>query len=73
MTPDQQRLAGEMRRYWSRFTIGGTPNLAGLEPIPAYDPAAPQVISFRPDGSRLIETYAADHHADFWSTMPQTR
>jgi hypothetical protein len=58
---------------YREVTIGGTPNPAGLEPIPAYDPAAPQVISFRPDGSRLIDTYAADHHADFWSTMPQKR
>ncbi|MEV6427194.1 carboxylesterase family protein [Nocardia sp. NPDC051463] len=70
MSSDQRRLAGEMRRYWSRFTITGSPDPAGLQPIPAYDSAAPQVMSFRPDGSRLVENYAAEHQADFWSTMP---
>ncbi|MEU0505757.1 carboxylesterase family protein [Nocardia sp. NPDC005998] len=69
LTPDQQRLASEMRRYWTRFAIDTSPNPAGLEPIPAYDPAAPLVMSFRPSGNRLIETYAADHRADFWMTL----
>lgn len=67
---DQQRLASEMRRYWGRFTIAGSPDPAGLQPIPAYDSAAPQVMSFRPGGSRLVDNYAAEHQADFWSTMP---
>ncbi|MFQ6397342.1 carboxylesterase/lipase family protein [Nocardia sp. KC 131] len=70
---DQQRLAGDMRRYWSRFTIEGTSNPAGLEPIPAYNAAGPRIISFRPDGSRLIDSYAADHQAEFWSSMPPVR
>ncbi|WP_433684061.1 carboxylesterase/lipase family protein [Nocardia sp. CA-119907] len=69
LTPDQQRLASEMRRYWTRFAIDTRPDPAGLEPIPAYDPAAPLVMSFRPSGSRLIDTYAADHRADFWVTL----
>ncbi|MFQ6331034.1 hypothetical protein ACLMAL_33555 [Nocardia sp. CWNU-33] len=69
-SPDQQRLASEMRRYWARFTIAGSPDPAGLQPIPAYDSAAPQVMSFRPGGSRLVDNYAAEHQADFWSTMP---
>lgn len=74
MTPDQQRLAAEMRRYWGRFTIDACPDPAGLEPIPAYDPAAPLVMSFRPSGNRLIDSYAADHRADFWMPMlPRSR
>ncbi|MFE9320573.1 carboxylesterase/lipase family protein [Nocardia sp. NPDC052278] len=68
-TPDQQRLAAEMRRYWTRFIIEARPDPAGLESIPAYDPAAPLVMSFRPSGSRLIDSYAADHRADFWKPM----
>ncbi|WP_433203480.1 carboxylesterase/lipase family protein [Nocardia sp. CA-107356] len=66
LTPDQLRLATEMRRYWTRFVIDARPNPAGLEPIPTYDPAAPLVMSFRPSGNRLIDSYAADHRADFW-------
>ncbi|WP_330256811.1 carboxylesterase family protein [Nocardia sp. NBC_00565] len=69
MSPDQQRLATEMRRYWTRFAIDGRPSPAGLEPIPAYDPAAPLVMSLRPTGNRLTDSYAADHRADFWSDL----
>ncbi len=69
MSPDQQRLAAEMRRYWTRFTIDTRPDPAGLEPIPAYDRAAPLVMSFRPSGNRLIDSYAADHRVDFWMPM----
>ncbi|MEV6135290.1 hypothetical protein AB0L63_04340 [Nocardia sp. NPDC051990] len=69
MAPDQQRRATEMRRYWRRFTIDARPDPAGPEPIRAYDPAAPPVMSFRRSGNRLIDSYAANHRADFWTSM----
>ncbi|GAB2563520.1 carboxylesterase/lipase family protein [Nocardia heshunensis] len=71
MTPDQQRLQAEMRRYWTRFITAGTPDPQGLPPIPQYSPADPTYISFRPTGNQLTDTFAADHHCAFWNTLPQ--
>ncbi|MGW4248322.1 carboxylesterase family protein, partial [Nocardia sp. NPDC004722] len=71
MTPDQQRLQSEMRRYWTRFITAGTLDPQGSQAIPQYSPDAPTYLSFRPSGSRLTDDFATDHRCAFWDALPQ--
>ncbi|BAW04747.1 carboxylesterase/lipase family protein [Nocardia seriolae] len=71
MTPDQQRLAAEMRRYWAHFVTTTSADPAPLQPIPQYSPNTPTYMSFRPSGNRLTDTFATDHRCAFWSGLPR--
>ncbi|MFI1917382.1 carboxylesterase/lipase family protein [Nocardia sp. NPDC020380] len=69
MSPDQRRLAAEMRRYWMHFVIDHRADPAGLPAIPQYDSGSAQFISFRPAGSVIADSFDADHRCDFWSGL----
>ncbi|WP_196054776.1 carboxylesterase/lipase family protein [Nocardia aurantiaca] len=69
MTPDQQRLQDEMRRYWTRFITAGSADPQGLPAIPRYSESAPAFLSFRPAGNQFSEAFAADHRCEFWSSL----
>ncbi|WP_084478914.1 carboxylesterase/lipase family protein [Nocardia jejuensis] len=70
MSADQRRLADEMRRYWTRFVIGGAPDPAGLEAAPRYDADAPALLRFRQVDSEVSGDFASDHRCDFWQDLP---
>jgi para-nitrobenzyl esterase len=53
-----QRLTAALLAYWSNFARSGDPNGAGLEPWPAYQPAAAQVQEL---GARIGRLRAPDH------------
>ncbi|MFE3732580.1 carboxylesterase/lipase family protein [Nocardia sp. NPDC059154] len=69
MTPDQQRLQDEMRRYWTRFIAAGTADPQGLPAIPQYTTAAPSFLSFRPGGNQFSDAFYADHRCEFWTDL----
>lgn len=70
LTAAQQRLSDEMIGYWSQFVSTGVPGARGAPVWPPVndDPAGPRM-SLRPDGSRVITTFAQDHQCAFWSSL----
>ncbi|MFJ4656981.1 carboxylesterase/lipase family protein [Nocardia sp. NPDC088792] len=68
MTPDQKTLSDQMVRYWSRFVVAGTPDPAGLTAFPAYGPDH-RIMSLRPTGSVVIDSFDAEHQCDFWKAV----
>jgi para-nitrobenzyl esterase len=66
LTAQQERLSDQMMRYWRAFAHHGDPNFEGAPAWPSYGPDQ-QVMQLRTAGaSKVITTYAADHHCDFW-------
>ncbi|MEN3359522.1 MAG: para-nitrobenzyl esterase [Mycobacteriales bacterium] len=75
LTPAQQRLAGAMSGYWSRFIATGNPNGPRLPAWPRYVPAgAPggpvdRIQQLAPTAIGPIGTFAADHRCQFWQRV----
>jgi para-nitrobenzyl esterase len=55
-----------MMRYWGAFAHQGSPSVKGAPVWPTYGPGQ-QVMQLRTAGaSKVISTFEADHHCDFW-------
>jgi para-nitrobenzyl esterase len=68
LTRTQERLATQMVRYWGSFADTGAPRAMGGPTWPRYAPGE-RVMSLRPGGaSRIITTFAQEHHCDFWNS-----
>ncbi|MER5217653.1 carboxylesterase family protein [Streptomyces sp. NPDC002838] len=66
LTAQQEKLSDQMMRYWGAFAHNGKPVVKGAPAWPEYDADRP-VMQLRTAGaSKVITTYAADHHCDFW-------
>ncbi|WP_020667028.1 carboxylesterase/lipase family protein [Amycolatopsis nigrescens] len=65
-TPEQQYLAGQLIRYWSRFAATGDPNDQGLPHWPRM--RGSNVQSLAPGAIRSADLSAV-HRCDFWSTV----
>lgn len=72
-TGAQKQLSDQMMLYWANFARTGNPNGEGLPGWPRYDAANHQILSLRPDGSRILDTFDTDHHCAFWATAPPSR
>jgi para-nitrobenzyl esterase len=70
-TPAQQALADQMIDYWSRFVATGDPTVAGKQQWPrlAPGPALENLLSLRPDGSRVITDFDESHRCGFWDSL----
>ena len=49
--PEDHAVARTVNTYWANFAKTGDPNGPGLPRWPRYDPAKPDILEFRPDGS----------------------
>ncbi|MCZ9339660.1 carboxylesterase family protein, partial [Streptomyces sp. TRM76130] len=64
----QEKLADQMIAYWGAFAHSGAPKVKGEPAWPRYTEAADwPVMQLRTAGaSKVISSYSADHHCDFW-------
>ncbi|WP_331766581.1 carboxylesterase family protein [Embleya sp. NBC_00896] len=66
LTPVQVRLGTLMKRYWGAFMRSGSPNTWG-QPVWPQAGARHELLTLRPDGSRVSTAFAAEHQCDFWA------
>jgi para-nitrobenzyl esterase len=70
LSPAQRTLSDQMIDYWSRFVAAGAPDAVGQPDWPAVDgPGDPARMSLQPDGSRMTDTFGAEHHCPFWAGL----
>lgn len=70
LDPAQRRLSDQMIEYWTAFVVTGAPIGVGEPDWPEIATGAERRwMSLRPDGSRLITDYAAEHQCEFWATV----
>jgi para-nitrobenzyl esterase len=69
LDPAQRVLSDQMIKYWSRFVTTGAPQAPGQPrwPVMGGDPG--RWMSLRPDGSRVITTFAESHQCPFWASL----
>lgn len=67
----QRRLSDQMIDYWARFVIAGAPDAAGEPDWPKLgtDTGPDPRLALRPDGSRVVRDFAADHQCGFWAGL----
>ncbi|MCF6385856.1 carboxylesterase family protein [Mycobacterium sp. MBM] len=68
LNPAQRRLSSQMIDYWAHFVSDGVPRAPGAPDWPALHGGTPWM-SLRPDGSRLIDDYSAQHQCGFWDGL----
>jgi para-nitrobenzyl esterase len=67
LSPDQQRLAAAMRRYWTSFGLLGAPLTLGAPFWPRFDASTQRLQSFVPPRPQVETGFAADHKCSFWT------
>ncbi len=66
----QRRLSDQMIAYWTGFVVTGVPAGVGQPDWPAIGTGTERRwMSLRPDGSRVITDYAAEHQCEFWASV----
>ena len=68
LTPDQQRLAASMQRYWTNFARQGLPFAPGEPPWPRFGNGSQRMISLIPPTPQVEAGFAAEHQCAFWAT-----
>lgn len=72
--PAQVRLGDQMVDFWAAFVKAGAPQAAGQPQWPAVGSGGgPDVMSLRPDGSRMVEDFAEVHQCPFWTGLQGPR
>ncbi len=70
LNPAQRRLSDQMVEYWTGFVVSGAPIGVGQPDWPEIASGSDRRwMSLRPDGSRLITDYGAEHQCEFWATI----
>jgi para-nitrobenzyl esterase len=67
LDPAQRVLSDQMIRYWSQFVTKGAPEGQPGWPVMGGDPAPRMLL--RPDGTRVITTFAESHQCPFWAQL----
>ncbi|GAA4020846.1 carboxylesterase/lipase family protein [Deinococcus rubellus] len=65
----QRQLSDQMGAYWTNFARTGNPNGPGLALWTPFEAAQPTILTLRPDGSRPVTDFAAQHQCDFWDRL----
>jgi para-nitrobenzyl esterase len=68
LTPEQQRLAASMQRYWTNFARQGSPSSPGEPPWPQFGNDSERMISLIPPTPQAETGFAAEHQCGFWAT-----
>lgn len=68
LSPAQQQLSNQMIDYWAAFVRSGAPDADGAPDWPAVAGSGPWM-SLRPDGSRMVTGFGAEHRCDFWAGL----
>ncbi|HKN54440.1 MAG TPA: carboxylesterase family protein, partial [Amycolatopsis sp.] len=68
LTPDQQRLADQLIRYWSRFAATGSPNGEDSPRWPRFRPSDVQSLAPGEGGIHQVDL-SAEHNCDFWRSF----
>ena len=68
LDPAQQKLSDEMIDYWSSFVTSASPNADGRPQWDAFGDGN-RVMSLRPDGSRMIDSFGDEHQCGFWAGL----
>jgi para-nitrobenzyl esterase len=68
LTEDQQALADQMVKYWTKFACSGDPNRSDTPEWTPYDAATDEYQSLAPPSAGPTSGFAADHMCDFWAT-----
>lgn len=66
--PAQVRLGEQMVDYWAAFVKTGAPAAHGQPEWPAFS-AGDEVMSLRPDGSRMVDDFGDVHQCQFWAGL----
>ncbi|USQ86827.1 carboxylesterase family protein [Streptomyces phaeoluteigriseus] len=68
LTAQQEKLSDQMMRYWGAFAHSGAPKAEGAPAWPRHTEGSDwPVMQLRAAGaSKVITSYSADHHCDFW-------
>lgn len=70
LDPAQRRLSDQMIEYWTGFVVTGAPVGVGQPDWPAIGTGPDRRwMSLRPDGSRTVTDYAAEHQCEFWASV----
>lgn len=67
LSPDQQRLAGTMQRYWTSFARLGAPRSVGTPLWPRFDATTQRLQSFAPPRPQVKTDFATAHKCAFWT------
>jgi para-nitrobenzyl esterase len=69
LTPDQEKLAAAMVRYWTRFAATGDPNSTATPEWPAYTAESDVYQSLAPPTPHPTTGFATDHKCGFWDAQ----
>ncbi|MEZ0050721.1 para-nitrobenzyl esterase [Mycobacterium sp. MAA66] len=70
MSPEQTALSEQMIDYWTSFVKTGKPSAPGALEWPQLSGGPDEIrLSLRPDGSRLMDEFDADHQCTFWQSL----
>jgi para-nitrobenzyl esterase len=67
-TPDQQKLADQLIRYWTRFAATGNPNGDDSPAWPRFRPADVQSLAPGEGGIKPVGL-SVEHHCEFWAGL----
>jgi para-nitrobenzyl esterase len=65
----QRMLSEQMIGYWSQFVAKGAPEAAGQPDWPVMASSSGPRMSLRPDGARVMSTFAESHQCSFWASL----
>lgn len=67
-TPEQAALSDRMMRDWGNFVAHASPNPSDPTWLP-YTRTGDAFLSLTPSDTKMINTFAVDHHCPFWATF----
>ena len=73
LTAEQQRLAADMRTYWTGMARSGTPSGPAVPFWAAFRVASPRILALAPPRPAVERGFAASHHCAFWAGLAGPR
>ena len=67
LSPEQEKLAASMRRYWTTFATFGRPG--GVPSWPRFDATTQTLLTLVPPRPRVETGFATAHNCAFWSGL----